>query len=351
MIEAGYYLKPYAIVHQDYKKYYPDVTKMWENFRNDLGKVMLTIPHKSTFSRKFDNIQKNQIIESDIKITGDGLIFTEIPEVSEYIDDTLDALQLHLNSFLGTVNLGGYFFEPIKENYISPISESSGQIMFSSQSWDGLFSTPDPDRIQDRYSMLIEQGTNRKIFRSETINFLHPTSFEGHYKNGLSIANELKISSDVLLLGLYAVNYFSHRNWNAALLIGWSFIESIIECIWKKLILEKASGGQKTRLKDNRTYSASVKLELLFRQEIIAEEQYEYLNLLRGYRNELIHSGKGVYKPMIDGMFPHTNKLILVLSENDPGINRQGGIKPGGWIPNKKFRDGHPIWTGKQKKE
>lgn len=345
---AGYYLKPFTTIHWEYKKYYPNDLELWKNHRQDFPKIIINIEHTSIYKRKIEGLKKEQVITSNVKVTGDGLIFTEVPGFSEFNDDNLDALQQHINSFIGTMNLSGWFFQPIHESYIRPISEKDTNYSVSYKSSIDKFHPMDPDRDDDRRSTIKDPITGKESFRAFTNNYMTPDYFEGYYINGKTIATDLGLSSEIIILGLNAVNHFSRRNWNEALLIGWAFIESIIESIWKKKILDSTEGDQKKRLKDNRTYSASVKLEILFRHQIIDQELYNYLNQIRGYRNDLIHSGKGVFKPMIDGMFPYTNRLMLVLSSIDPGINRQGGNKPGTWMSG-EFRSGFPVWTGTDK--
>lgn len=77
-------------------------------------------------------------------------------------------------------------------------------------------------------------------------------------------------------------------------ILSWTIIETFLDFIWEKIILKNPNveGKRKDKLKDNRIYSASTKLEILEFAGILNFVDYKKLDKFRSIRNDAIHSLK-----------------------------------------------------------
>ncbi|MCW3161143.1 hypothetical protein [Chryseobacterium oryctis] len=119
---------------------------------------------------------------------------------------------------------------------------------------------------------------------------------------GEQILSKIKNLSPIFLLRGFTE--YQYKNWDLVLSNLWITIEQLIDSLWENKFINIEKNNPNTpisnRLKslkeDNRTWSMSVKLELLFQKRILNEEIYSKLTDCRKVRNKLVHDGKKVEK-------------------------------------------------------
>jgi hypothetical protein len=82
---------------------------------------------------------------------------------------------------------------------------------------------------------------------------------------------------------------FARGQFSEALVDAWVVIEQIIDRFWTKRVVAISNKDRVRRLKDARTYSAAVRLEILESTAIFGPDLCSLLHLARGHRNDLAH--------------------------------------------------------------
>lgn len=134
----------------------------------------------------------------------------------------------------------------------------------------------------------------------------------------LNLVNEL--NPEFLLRG---VTSLARHDWGSALSNLWIIVEELTANLWKNNVLsnkvtEAEIPGRKDQLKDNRSWSISLKHELLFQLNIIDKTDLESSFLARKARNDLVHQGKYPNKESAFAAFGLIKKLLhLTTNKSD----------------------------------
>jgi hypothetical protein len=110
----------------------------------------------------------------------------------------------------------------------------------------------------------------------------------------------------------------------------WISVEQLIDFIWDELFIKnkifhpkKNIEGRKNTLKDdNRTWSATVKQEILFQNGLLDDEILSRLYPARIARNRLVHDGKAVSENIAVKLF-EAMKMLLSLASGKKDILSQ----------------------------
>jgi hypothetical protein len=101
-----------------------------------------------------------------------------------------------------------------------------------------------------------------------------------------------------LLLGITELR---NRNWSSALSSLWIVIEQLTDHLWNESFLNNPQyhpttgmAKRKSGFKDHRTWSTSVKQEVLYQNNIMSEEVLALVFPARQARNDLVHKAKDV---------------------------------------------------------
>ncbi len=103
-----------------------------------------------------------------------------------------------------------------------------------------------------------------------------------------------EVSGEFLLRG--ATGY-ARRDWGIALANFWIVIEQMTSHLWETCVVSQAKDdpsidGRIDSLKDNRTWTAGVRHEVLFQKGLISKSAFADLNRARKARNKLSHAGQ-----------------------------------------------------------
>ena len=136
-------------------------------------------------------------------------------------------------------------------------------------------------------------------------------------KKGEKIVSSIpNLSTYHLINGITEYNY---QNWNSSLTYLWIVIEELVDWLWEKRIIDcvgesDISKSRISMLEDHRTYTTSVKQEVLCQREVINSALYSDLFQIRQARNKLIHEGKVISMDIAAKTYDCVEKLLFIVS-------------------------------------
>jgi len=112
---------------------------------------------------------------------------------------------------------------------------------------------------------------------------------------------------------LHGTTFYARNQWADALVHLWTSVEQLIEGIWSDRLVHLSrvpgvtDGRRKAFLSDNRTWTASTRLEVLFQKSLIPDKTYALLDIARQGRNRFAHTGAiptvEVAEAALEGLF------------------------------------------------
>jgi hypothetical protein len=163
----------------------------------------------------------------------------------------------------------------------------------------------------------------------DTICLSNPTNvpvseFFQRYETGRSILGHLSnVSPTLLLRGVTELQYL---NLVDSLSNFWIVVEQLTELLWAREFLaspdnhpDPAIPNRKKALsQDSRTWSTSVRQEMLFQKGILPSATYTKLHPARKARNDLVHAGRRPAHGTVRDLFSAVLDLICIASGSDP---------------------------------
>lgn len=136
-------------------------------------------------------------------------------------------------------------------------------------------------------------------------------------KKGEIITSRIQNISTYHLIN--GITEYQYHNWNSALTYLWIVIEEVVDCLWTEKIIgcigeSDISKNRISMLEDHRTYTTSVKQELLYQRNVIDSNLYSDLFQVRQARNKLIHEGKAINQDIATKVFICTEKILGIAS-------------------------------------
>ncbi|MEY8758995.1 hypothetical protein [Chryseobacterium tongliaoense] len=183
-------------------------------------------------------------------------------------------------------------------------------------------------------------GSNMDSIYLDNPRILTVNEFKGLLKLGLNVLESIpNLSPKFLNIGLTEIKY---GNWDLVLSNLWISSEQLVDFLWHSKFLinidkdsnSPISGRKQSLRDDNRTWSSSVKLELLFQTGLIDKNTFENLFNARKVRNKLVHEGKSANKEIAIGLLsaiinllktlvgPDVIKLIVPIFRNSLSVNK-----------------------------
>jgi hypothetical protein len=234
------------------------------------------------------------------------------------------------NRFIGKLILGGVFY-----NSVEPFDIDKG-ILYETGYFRAFGISHDP------FAQIQATLQTKMAGPLHTIDLFHPKFIESSelhkaYKIGREVIESItNLSADLLLKGMSA---FVGHSCAEALSNLWICLEQIISHLWDTEFVSKTSNvkpeiqGRKEFLKDDRTWTISAKIEMLFNKQIINAEIYSLLNKARKARNDLSHSGTIPIITDVEATLDVVFKLISFIAYNsldymDPILNKYKQMDP-----------------------
>jgi len=218
------------------------------------------------------------------------------------------------NEALGHMLLGGIYSEAVK-----PMDISLGSMHINS-GYIRHYGTG--IGLRSRFHRNLREAYGGPL---DTMELLYPKTVQirevtsAYYRGARYFANLSKLSPSLLLNG---VSNYVNQEWQQALIFLWTAVEQVVELIWEKLII--GSNREQTEietvkhrsqfLRDYRSWTKAVKLELLYQKQCLPICDYKLLSQARKARNEFAHKGYLVTKEdansALDALF-HLISLVI----------------------------------------
>ena len=251
-------------------------------------------------------------IEIEYTICGDGALLISINEKSFSTNDLI----LHFNDFLCKLLLGGIYVEAINNKDIT-----TGFLHGKNMIWPVNFGESLSSNMHARIRMRLASNTEAIVLYVACESAKSISEINTALSRGNAIIGDIdNISTFYLLTGISELRY---GNWSASLSNLWIITEQITDFLWENRFLadETRNPNIPSRIQslrqDNRTYSASVKQEILFQLGIIPADIYSELYSIRKARNRLVHEGKMVNKEVAMGLYKTIKTLLPIASKQE----------------------------------
>lgn len=240
-------------------------------------------------------------------VCGDGALGIKIDgNISE------EDIIVHYNDLLCKLYLGGMNVEAITNRDIV-----KGNIYESKSIWPVDFGESWNSHIHAELRMRVVGVTDAILLyqpeeRATTIEKMN----EKLNKGNMIVKAIPNLSTFHLLNG---ITEFRHRNWPSALTFLWVVVEEITDYLWSQNIIENVTGEnskkRKEMLKDTRTYTISVKQEILLQIGVISEKIYNNIFEIRQARNKLVHEGKLISESKATILLETVKELLALVSK------------------------------------
>lgn len=331
---GGQYLEPNVFFSEKYK---PDDFRnleFWNSEGGSWGKIVHTFLHSSKFYTKKN--RKTFDVTEPIYISVDGLISCKLYSKVSTDEEALNFFIIHINSFLATLSFGGIFCIPLTDQQIYTIRYNSDKDEITLGAGGGS------DFYKNDFRKLIQRHKAPTIMDTKIIDFnispdriIKKQVVETVYENGKRLLAELDFKNNEQIIALEVYASYGYNKWTNVLILGWTFIEILLDKLWyKKIILSVNENeiNRKKRLKDVKSYSAAIRTEALYLKQIISLESYNSLNKLRKLRNDFVHNGEIILKEDVDSVFSVSSYLIKELTNTEFYFRSPGWSRTGGWV-------------------
>lgn len=225
-----------------------------------------------------------------------------------------DDIIVHYNDLLCKLFLGGMNVEAITNRDIV-----TGNIYESKSIWPVDFGESWNSHIHAELRMKVVGVTDAILLYQPENRMITIEKMKGILNKGNMIVGAIPNLSTFHLLN--GITEFRHRNWPSALTFLWVVVEEITDHLWLQNIIDNVTGEnskkRKEMLKDTRTYTISVKQEILLQIGILDEKIYNNIFEIRQDRNKLVHEGKLISESKATLLFETVKELLALVSKTN----------------------------------
>lgn len=288
------YLHPYTFV-------VPDNEETWEVDLKDINNI------------SYNNGNLVKIVSSfkipDCEIVGficyDGAI--SIPRLPPFRN--IEDAETFFNTFLAKLLLKDFYVEGVDVRDIV-----HAQLLDKWAIWNLDFGSSQNSHLHTKVRMKLTSNMETIYLASPRI--LRVTEIKNMLSDGERIFNKINnLTPKFLTKGITEIRY---KNWDLALSNLWITAEQLIDHLWHTKFIANSkyhptrnfSGRKESFKEDNRTWSTSVKQEMLYQSKIIKPDIFESLFNARKARNKLVHEGKSVNESTALGLFSAIKGLV-----------------------------------------
>ncbi len=229
-------------------------------------------------------ITKTKVEDTEVYITGNGGLFYLAPEDIEDANQENELKQKTaeiINQVICEFALNGIISAPATPTHISVGYLFSDRILV-------MAGGGGPEIYNERTIIPI-----LKLFQGNWIADAHTEKSIVEKVSRLECTSKLvEISSNLPTLIAGAYSLFSQCQYSESLIDSWIVIEQILDYLWSNYCSSFVDVARKDRLSDTRTYSASVRIEILHSIDLISKDLYISFNRARKNRNDLAHRAR-----------------------------------------------------------
>lgn len=171
-----------------------------------------------------------------------------------------------------------------------------------------------------------QQGRFRHMWASlqERVVLMHPRVIRVPHLHaalayGMDALGKVKNLSPYFLLHGYTA--LQHQRTREALSSMWIVVEQLTSFLWETRFLKNTTlnpanmqGRLQSLKQDNRTWTTSVKHEMLWQTKTLSEESYARLGIARSQRNRLVHEGRVPEMEAVAGLWPAICEMLEIAS-------------------------------------
>ena len=299
------YLHPYTFV-------VPDNEEPWEVNLKDINNISYNNGNlvKIVSSFKIPNCETVGFICYDGAIS--------IPRLKPFM--SIENAEIFFNTFLAKLLLKDFYVEGIDVRDIV-----NAQLLENWAIWNSGFGSSLNSQLHTKVRMKLT--SNMETIHLANPRILRVSEINSMLVEGEKVFNKIpNLTPKFLTNGITEIHY---KNWDLALSNLWITAEQIIDHLWHtKFIADinyhptKNISGRKDSFKeDNRTWSTSVKQEMLYQSKIINADIFESLFDARKARNKLVHEGKSVNESVAIRLFGSIKGLIELATNESNLLN------------------------------
>ncbi|MGE8431248.1 hypothetical protein [Chryseobacterium joostei] len=287
----------------------PDDEKPWEVKLEDINNISYSNGNLIRIVTKFD------IEKSDLPglICYDGAL--AIPKNKNF--KTKESALNYFSIFFTKLLLTDFYVEGIDHKDIV-----NGNLNENWSIWQTDLGNSSISQTHSKIRMLV--ASNMDTIQLSNPRIIYVQEILNKIELGGKILQQIpNLNAKFLLRG---ITEFRYKNWDLVLSNLWITVEQLIDYIWNnKFLLNNDNhpdveipNRKKSMKEDSRTWSASIKQEILFQSKLIDEETLFYLSKARKIRNKLVHEGIAVEEQIAKDILKTTIKIIKsIVSDSD----------------------------------
>ena len=281
----------------------PDDENPWEVKLEDINNISYSSGNLVRIVAKFE-IEKSEL--SGL-ICYDGAI--AIPKIVKF--QTKESALNYFSLFFAKLLLANFYVEGIDHKDIV-----NGSLNENWSIWPTELGSSSISNLHSKIRM-------RNASNIDTIHLANPRIiYVNELLDKLKLGEEIfkqipNLNPKFLLRG---ITEFKYKNWDLVLSNLWISVEQLIDFIWNyKFLIDnehhpsiEVPNRKRSLKEDTRTWSASVKQELLFQKNLIDEDILNRLSKARKIRNKLVHQGINIDEQSAKDILEVTIKLIKI---------------------------------------
>jgi hypothetical protein len=297
------FINPFCIIRPDQE----------EDFTVDLDQINKNTYNHGRLCRIVTALQSPQLTSASLLICADGAIAAPlVPELTS-IEDVLDVF----NDVMCCLLIGGHLCEAIDSRDIV-----IGGLHERRAIW--------PTNLGMSLNAHLHSTIRMRVASTiDTIRLNEPknvsvSAFQLSYQCGRRVLDKIQhLSPTLLLRGFTELRY---GNTVDALSNLWIVVEQLTEMLWAKRFIEidevhpspEIPNRKRSLGKDTRTWSTSVRQEILFQMGVIPSYVYSKIYPARKARNDLVHQGYRPTEAIVSSLFIGVLDLLEIASGVDP---------------------------------
>lgn len=191
------------------------------------------------------------------------------------------------NKLLCELTLLGFFTEPISAVHIQPAKMLDGiAAVFGGGGGGRAYFA---ERGMGPLMLLVAPETYRRWLPTAYWNYGYAETLLDEAKSLRRTSVLLGVATSVPSLIVGAYYYFMRRQESEAVITSWLVVEQILNFWWDQHVNTLQMSDRRQRLQDARTYTASVRAEILHTVGLLTADVYDAIQLARKHRNNLAH--------------------------------------------------------------
>lgn len=302
------FINPFCIIRPDGE----------DDFTVELEQINQNTYDHGRLCRIVTTLRSPHLDSAALLICADGAIAAPMVPELKSIEDLLDVF----NDVMCCLLIGGHLCEAIDSRDVV-----TGGLHERRAIW--------PTNLGQSLNAHLHSTIRMKVASTiDTIRLSQPknvsvSNFQSSYQGGRRVLDKIPhLSPTLLLRGFTELRY---GNTVDALSNLWIVVEQLTEMLWANRFIEiddkhpspEIPNRRRSLGQDTRTWSTSVRQEMLFQIGVIPSHAYSRIHPARKARNDLVHQGRRPSEEIVSTLFQGVLDLLEIASGIDPMSLRQ----------------------------